>query len=96
VAIGALDWTSDFPTMKYAACKGHGMAAQFDLAAQGNGPAIEKCLVTCNLCPERPGACSSFAATQPPRELARLGVVAGVAYVTPSRPPGRQQQAKPA
>jgi hypothetical protein len=94
--IGAIDFLPNVPEMPHAACRQRGMAAQFDRAAAGDELAIEKCVkVTCRLCSARQ-VCASWAAGLQPAERQRLGVVGGVAYVTPSRPPGRQQQTKPA
>jgi hypothetical protein len=93
---GLIDFVSDVPYMPYAACRQRGMAAQYDKAAAGDELAIEKCLkVTCCLCSERP-KCRAWSLTLQPAERTRLGVVGGVAYVTPSRPPGRPQPTKTA
>jgi hypothetical protein len=93
---GLIDFVSDVPYMPHAACRQRGMAAQYDKAAAGDELAIEKCVkVTCRLCSAR-RVCASWAAGLTPAERQRLGVVGGVAYVTPSRPPGRPQPTKTA
>jgi hypothetical protein len=94
--IGAIDFLPNVPEMPHAACRQRGMAALFDRASTGQPEEVARALCVCRGCPERPGACSQWAATQPPRELERLGVVAGKSYVTPSRPPGRPQPTKTA
>jgi hypothetical protein len=70
--------------------------AWFDQAAAGNAQGIERSLACCRLCSERVTKCKPWADSLTPRERQQLGVVAGVAYVTPARPPGRPQPPKPA
>lgn len=95
VIAGLLDFLPNVPDMPHAACRKFGMAQQYDKAAQGEELFIQRCLVTCNLCPERP-VCSEWAATLPAKQRQALGVVGGQSFVPPKSSqdgPGRPKSA---
>jgi hypothetical protein len=91
---GCLEFSVAAPSMPYAGCRGRGVLTWFDKAAQGDSQGIERSLACCNLCSERVTKCKPWSLTLQPAERTRLGVVGGVSYVTPSRPPGRPGQPK--
>jgi hypothetical protein len=83
--IGAIDFLPNVPEMPHAACRQRGMAALFDRASTGAPDEVARAIAVCRGCPERPIACSSFAAAQSPKDLRALGVVAGRDYTTPPK-----------